>query len=510
MKKKFLLLLALGLAASVQAQNAPAAAPVAAPAPQPAAHAPAAQPASAPAAVADSTAADSVAVAEPAPATAPAVADSATTDVPEQVAATDSAVTTPNDSVAVAEPAPAADSVKTDSVATAAPEQVAVADSVKAAADSLAKDTSNIAKAPANKLGDILHGNAYNTVGNEAAAATIGGNISIPHFMFGSKLVYFDPIAQQGALAFGDSWTYFLSFSNTEAMGNLTAGIAFQKFGVSLDYSLGKDWRYTDHADKTEETEKSTTAGSAVGATFSVNLGSFDVVVNGKYMTPYGNYHLNVPSSETKEDAWSAYGYAGISYSGDVYYWTFGVEGLRNEFRHKTKNSEIRVVDGKNYKVTTKTTITDTLANLVLAPAFTVGAAVLSSEKANVYLGLNTFVPMAMYDEIDSVCDKHNEASLLFEPNILGEVQFSKYFMAFGGASYQWTAAEFTDRELNKEETKTVSTTVGSTTVNIGARFEYGPAAIEMAFEKNFMGNPFGAFSDRKGIVSSLGAFIYF
>ena len=486
MKKKFLLFLALGLAASVQAQNAPAAAP----APQPA-------PAAAPAVAEPAPAAPA---AEPAPA-APAAA------------AADSAAAPAAEPVAAAEPAPAAnaaaDSTVADSAATA-PEQVAVADSVKAATDSLAKDTSNVAKAPANKLGDILHGNAYNTVGNEAAAATIGGNLAFPHFMFGSKLVYFDPIAEEGAVSFGDSWTYFLAFTNTEAMGNLTAGIAFQKFGASLDYSLGKTWRWTDHADGTDETERTTKPGSVVGASFSVNLGSFDILLNGKYMTPHGNHFQEQPNSKDEDDAWAASGYLGVSYSGDVYYWTLGVEGMRNEYKHKTSASELQVIDGKKYLITTKTTLSDTLAHIMLTPAFTLGAAVLSSENANVYLGWNTFVPMYIYDDIDSVSDKHQEAALLFEPNILGEVQFSKYFMAFGGASYMWNAAEYTDRKLSGEETKTVATEVGATTVNLGARFEYGPAAIEMAFEKVFMGNPFGAFSDRKPIVTSLGAFIYF
>ena len=528
MKKKFLLFLALGLAASVQAQNAPAAAPAPQPAPaaaptvaEPApAAAPAAESAPAAPAVAEpapaaAPAAEPVAAAEPAPA-ANATADSTVADsaaaAPEQAAAADSTAAPAEEPVAAAEPAPAtnaADSTVADSAA-AAPEQVAVADSVKAATDSLAKDTSNVAKAPANKLGDILHGNAYNTVENEAAAATIGGNIAFPHFMFGSKLVYFDPIAEEGAVSFGDSWTYFLAFTNTEAMGNLTAGIAFQKFGASLDYSLGKTWRWTDHADGTDETERTTKPGSVVGASFSVNLGSFDILLNGKYMTPHGNHFQEQPNSKDEDDAWAASGYLGVSYSGDVYYWTLGVEGMRNEYKHKTSASELQVIDGKKYLITTKTTISDTLAHIMLTPAFTLGAAVLSSENANVYLGWNTFVPMYMFDDIDSVSDKHQEAALLFEPNILGEVQFSKYFMAFGGASYMWTAADYSDRKLNGEETKTVATEVGATTVNLGARFEYGPAAIEMAFEKVFMGNPFGAFSDRKPIVTSLGAFIYF
>ena len=358
MKKKHLLLIALGLAASVQAQNAPAAAqpapaavPVAEPAP---AAAPVAEPApaadpAAPAAVAEPAPA-TVPVAEPAPAAEPAAPAAVAEPAPDSADASNTTET-----VAAAESAPAADSTAVE------PAPVATADSAAVAAtDSLAKDSSNVAKAPVNKLGDILHGNAYNTVGNEAAASTIGGNVGFPHFMFGSKLAYFDPIEQQGVVAFGDSWTYFLSFDNNDDadLGLLTAGIAFQKFGASLDYSLGKAWRWTDHADGTDETERSSTAGSVVGANFSLNLGSFDILLSGHYATPYGNHFLDQTDSEIEDDAWAAQGYLGVSYSGDVYYWTLGVEGVRNEYKHKTSNSEIKMIDGKNYRVTTTNTKT--------------------------------------------------------------------------------------------------------------------------------------------------------
>ena len=154
--------------------------------------------------------------------------------------------------------------------------------------------------------------------------------------------------------------------------------------------------------------------------------------------------------------------------------------------------------------------LSDTLAHISITPSFTVGAAVLSSENANVYLGLNTSVPMYKFDNIDSVSDKHLEGVAILTPNILGEVPLSKYFMAFGGASYDWVAAMFADRELNMEETKTIVSTMSGTTVNLGARFEYGPAAVELAFTEKFLENPFSGFADKSSIVTSLGAFIYF
>ena len=92
----------------------------------------------------------------------------------------------------------------------------------------------------------------------------------------------------------------------------------------------------------------------------------------------------------------------------------------------------------------------------------------------------------------------------------VGEVQLSKYFMAFGGAKYTWTAAEYNNNELGDEKTKEISTVTNGTTVNLGARFDYGPAAIELAFTKQFLANPFSGFAEKDAIVTSLGAFIFF
>ena len=117
---------------------------------------------------------------------------------------------------------------------------------------------------------------------------------------------------------------------------------------------------------------------------------------------------------------------------------------------------------------------------------------------------------MERYDEIDSVSDKHDEARLEFVPNILAEVQLSKYLMAFGGASYKWVAASYTNRKLDKEKEKTIATNMEETTVELGARFNYGPVAVEAAFTRQFLKNPFSGYGDKAAIVTSLGAFIFF
>jgi hypothetical protein len=50
----------------------------------------------------------------------------------------------------------------------------------------------------------------------------------------------------------------------------------------------------------------------------------------------------------------------------------------------------------------------------------------------------------------------------------------------------------------------------GITTANVGLRLEYEIAAIEMAFTKQFISNPFGAFSTTDEMATSIGMFINF
>ena len=92
---------------------------------------------------------------------------------------------------------------------------------------------------------NVLHGNAYNMVGNQFGASTIDGDMEAVYKMNGRKLFYVEPSGEEGVLALGSSgMTYLLAFDNNTThktnvtpagvnhrgdyvnMGLLTAGIA--------------------------------------------------------------------------------------------------------------------------------------------------------------------------------------------------------------------------------------------------------------------------------------------
>ena len=119
-------------------------------------------------------------------------------------------------------------------------------------------------------------------------------------------------------------------------------------------------------------------------------------------------------------------------------------------------------------------------------------------------------VPMIAYDRIKGVCSRHNEYAFVATPNILGEVRLGQYVMAFGSASHQWDLFRYRDSYIDNVSTKTMDISSGITTANIGLRLTYEMAAVEMTLTKQFLGNPFGAFSTTEAMATSIGMFINF
>ena len=136
---------------------------------------------------------------------------------------------------------------------------------------------------------------------------------------------------------------------------------------------------------------------------------------------------------------------------------------------------------------------TDSTARIEVVPEFNLGGIILNREKARVYMGVNTAIPLIVYDRIQGVCSRHNEYAFTATPNILGEVMLGKYVLAYGSASHQWDLFRYRDSYIDNVSTLT-----------------YEMAAVEMTLTKQFLGNPFGAFSTTEAMATSIGMFINF
>lgn len=470
-------------------------------------------------AAADSTAqpADSAAVVQaPADSAASAAVETAVADsVPadsETVAASvvpDSAATAPVDTAKADTVAAAPDTtVKADTVAakpdTTAPAVVAVAE----APVDTAKPEEKVVESPLDK---ILHGNAYNLVANEAAAATVASEMAIPHKMVNRNFAYFEPVDEEGVVSFGQNMTYFFAFDNSNSLALVSAGLAMNRFGVLLQAAVAKRWSYIDD-DKSgaEETVKDTEAGTAVGGTVSAKLAGLDFAIKLAYEHPESEISIQGGDVENEADIWNLGGKFLISRAGKSVSWTAGVGIVRYNSKNTKTERSIFEQNGKYYIATATTHTTDSTARVEVVPEFNIGWAVLKKERGRVFMGVNTEIPLMAFDRIERVCSRHNEYALTVTPNILGEVMLGKYLVAFGSASHQWDLIRYRDSYINDVSTKTMDITSGITTANIGMRLEYEMAALEMAFTKKFLSNPFGSFSTTEEMATSIGMFINF
>jgi hypothetical protein len=213
---------------------------------------------------------------------------------------------------------------------------------------------------------------------------------------------------------------------------------------------------------------------------------------------------------ETDSDIWNLGGKFLISRTGTSVTWTAGVGVVRYNSKSKVSERSLFEQGGKYFIATSTTHTTDSTARIEVIPEFNIGWAVLRHEKGRVFMGMNTMVPLIAYDRIKNVCSRHNEYALTVTPNILGEAMLGKYVVVFGSASHQWDVVRYRDSYINEVSTKTMDISSGITTANVGLRLEYELAAIEMAFTKQFISNPFGAFSTTDEMATSIGMFINF
>lgn len=357
---------------------------------------------------------------------------------------------------------------------------------------------------------DILHGNAYNTVNNVAAAPTIGGDMAIPHKMHGHKVAYLEPVNENGVAAFGESTTYFLGFDNSEDLGLITAGFAFHKFGLSLETALGKNWTYKD-TPSSEENTFETKAGTMAGATVSFLAGSTDLALQFAYINPEEQKNVSGGPSETTYDIWDIKGKLLIANtSSSNFAWSLGINFLRHNSSLKTVEKTTQVINGATYLKTTEKTVIDSSSRIEVIPELNIAGTVLSTDKSRLLLGLNTMVPLAAFDRIEGVCSRNNVYSAYLSPNVLAEMSLNKYLLVFGSAEYQWNIFKMSDSLIKETTTQSYEINSGSTTVSLGTRLQYETLAVEMAFTKQFLQNPFGSFSNTDAIAISIGALFNF
>ena len=462
------------------------------------------QPAAAPAAAAEPATAQPAAEAQNVEksSAAPAAAEVAqpAQETVQTAEAKPAEVAQPAEQPQAAEPVAQAPEAKTEapaeSVAPAAPAEVAVAPAPENAA--LAPEGA-VRMGPPKTPFTVLHGNAYNRVENEAAGDNVNGLLSksLTKMAF-NKFFYIEPSGEMGVVSLGG---FFGAMDISGQLGRATLGYATPVFAVEARIGLGQIKTDTKNAEVKETIE-----GDDWGLTLSATLGGYSVTLAGDWTT-----FANETSTDPKKGPEVEQRYRDLDASlivtdgpsAQKHFWSAGVAFNRHE-------DEMEVGE---------TLVGDSLSsNITIVPVFNYGVPVLRASYANVYMGVNSALPITIFDKADmrdTTSGKLKEVSLKtvglsLTPNILGEVLLTESLMLFGEASYTWEAFRYVDSKTPYDDVEIKKSVSDKVDASMGFRYQYKNwAACEFAFGDSFFTDTKSIFNG-EGVFVSFGGFIYF
>jgi len=482
--KKIVGISLLGVGAAIAA---PQAAPAKAAAP--------AAPAATPAAEAAAPVADAP-VAEAAPAeSAAAPADSAAAPVADAAPEAAAPVAEAPAPAPVAEAAPAeepkAEQIAVPAAPVAQKQDAWFAEAAKAE-PAAAESAAGSEAAPAKKNPfDVLHGTAYNTVGNEAAADNVTGLLARPDLFAGRQFMYIEPASEFGVFSFG---SLFGALDISGNLGRGTIGYATSGFGIAAHAALGQFY-----FDGDEGTRYNTEAGDDLGLNASKVVGKYAIILNVDWNTYKSEVGVEPAYGSSSDENYrdlsgslavsNAPGASGTN-------WSLGVGFMRHE---NTTEVAGKVID-ENADSYVK-----------VAPFFNFGALGVKSERARLYAGVNASVPVYIHDEYEkntkgkTVDQNLTEFGLDLVPNILGEVALTESALVFGEAAFDWVAYAYGGgNDENGNEYSVMQSQMNKVSATAGFRYQYEDiAAIEFAFGDSF-------FTDTKSIFNGQGVFVSF
>ena len=345
---------------------------------------------------------------------------------------------------------------------------------------------------------DVLHGNAYNTVGNEAAADNVNGLLARPDLFYGKKFFYIEPSSEMGVVSLG---SFFAAMDISGDLGRATAGYAANGFGAALHVSLGQF-----NVDGDNGKKAGAKAGDDIGFDVSKVLGDYVLVLNADWLT-FAEENDTDPKigKSTEEDYRDLLVSASLSNApyAQKHFWTVGASFLRHENEKKVGG---QVQNG------------DVDSHISITPFFNYGTPALKTSRANLLLGLNTSVPVSFFDEQEQVNDVGDtvktsltELEVVLSPNVLAEVAVLKSLMLFGGASYDWHLFKYSSgKDITDDEYTAMESVSDKVNASVGLRYQYEDLlALEFTFGDSFFTDTKAIFNG-EGVFVRFGGFVYF
>lgn len=346
---------------------------------------------------------------------------------------------------------------------------------------------------------DVLHGSAYNTVGNEAAADNVDGLLGRPDLFFGKKFFYIEPAAERGVVSLG---RFFAAMDISGDLGRATAGYASNGFGAEVRLGLGQ---YAIDGDNGKKS--GSIAGDDWGFTVSKVLGKVVAVISTDWETFQDENNVEPKVGKATEEAYRDLNVnmtVSNAPSGVKHFWSAGVGFVRHENEQKVGGDVVNDNVDSHIKV---------------SPFFNYGTVAMQNARARLLLGLNSSVPVYYYDEQervdstsgDTVKTKLTDVGVDLAPNILGEVLLGSHVMLFGEATYRWRVFDYTKGTDEADDEFTAMESVSNQVrATVGFRYQYEDwIACEFAFGDSFFTDTKSIFNG-EGVFVSFGGFIYF
>ncbi len=356
-----------------------------------------------------------------------------------------------------------------------------------------------------------VRGAAYNMVGNAAADYSVEDLLARPDLFAQYRFFYVEPANERGVVSFGGSrHTIFASLDVSGDVGRGLFGYANASgWGVGARLGLGQ------HSRESGDTKVTGAfAGDDWGVVASAVMRGFAISLDVDFLTYAEETNVQPEYGKSQEEEFNDLS-AKLTFSNAPSSSKFSFAFI-GEFR---KHSREFKIGGDDVPTTPVWDVEDENANsfMEIKGEFDLGYKALSRERARVFVGVNTTVPVVIFDDFDSdenapdVTEDLLSVGLILSPNVLGEVAFASGLLFYGEASYDWLAFGMeTGTDASDEDCTVLETISGKTTATLGLRYQYeNLLAVDFALGDSFFTSTKSIFNGEDVFVS-FGAFLYF
>ena len=340
---------------------------------------------------------------------------------------------------------------------------------------------------------DVLRGNAYNFVGSELAATTVGDQLDYPYMMALGQFLYVEPTNALGYVAFNKGLTFYGGLDNSSSnVGLFTAGIATAGFGLGFDIGLSKSFVSEGDDDATV-----VNAGDDLGVTFAMPLGAYALSLEANWLT----IDDEVTTDNVENDYWELGLIARFtnSPSASTLGWTAGALLLRH-----AETTEMTIA-GKS------STSADANSRVEIDPYFNLAAQILGNDMARVMIGSNNTFAIQLYDGGDAGIKSHTEFGLQLEPNIWADFALNENFLFFGGVSHNVLLFGYESvKYVEGGKSSAIQLHTERTKAQLGLRAQYKMVAVEASLTDEIYSKTIAAVFNGDNLVADLGIFLNF